>query len=507
MAIIRNFYAWLFCAFAALGACLYGYDGVYFTGVSAMDAFVQHFGERQSDGTYTIPASSLSLMTSVINIGELVGSLTAAPLNDLAGRKGVFFIASIMVVVGVVLQLATDHKHSMIIAGRILLGYGVGNFSATSPLYIGEIAPTRIRGPLLMCWQLVLSISQIIAAAINRGTQGIGSTVAYRVPMGVQLVFPLLVLAFLWWVPESPRWLLRKNKVDAARKSLQSVNRDDESYIADDDLAMLQRDIDSEKQLAEDSSWLDLILDPIERRKTIYSAGALVAQQVNGIQWFYYFGTVFSKAIGLSDPFLMTLIVFIIQVVVVLCAVFCANKLPRRPLLLITTGIMGVSIFVVGCLGIPGGEVSHTFGKVIISFVIIEITAFNFAWGPLGWTIASEMAVGRNRNKIYAVAVACFWITVWAIVFTLPYLYYSANLGPKTGFVYTGLCVITFVYVYFCVGEVTGRSMEEINWFFINGIPARKWRDQPFPATGETPSEKSLEVSEKNGVNVRVEGP
>ncbi|OOO11603.1 General substrate transporter [Aspergillus oryzae] len=103
--------------------------------------------------------------------------------------------------------------------------------------------------------------------------------------------------------------------------------------------------------------------------------------------------------VGLSDPFLMTLSVFIIQVVVVLCVVFCANKLPRRPLLLITTGIMGVSIFVVGCLGIPGGEVSHTFGKVIISFVIIEITAFNFAWGPLGWTIASEMAVGRNRNK------------------------------------------------------------------------------------------------------------
>ncbi|OGM44197.1 putative sugar transporter protein [Aspergillus bombycis] len=489
MAIIKNFYAWLFCAFAALGACLYGYDGVYFTGVSAMDA------------------SSSTSARGIINIGELVGSLTAAPLNDLAGRKGVFFIASIMVVVGVVLQLATDHKHSMIIAGRILLGYGVGNFSATSPLYIGEIAPTRIRGPLLMCWQLVLSISQIIAAAINRGTQGIGSTVAYRVPMGVQLVFPLLVLAFLWWVPESPRWLLRKNKVDAARKSLQSVNRDDKSYIADDDLAILQRDIDNEKQLAEVSSWLDLILDPIERRKTIYSAGALVAQQVNGIQWFYYFGTVFSKAIGLSDPFLMTLIVFIIQVVVVLCAVFCANKLPRRPLLLITTGIMGVSIFVVGCLGIPGGEVSHTFGKVIISFVIIEITAFNFAWGPLGWTIASEMAVGRNRNKIYAVAVACFWITVWAIVFTLPYLYYSANLGPKTGFVYTGLCVITFVYVYFCVGEVTGRSMEEINWFFINGIPARKWRDQPFPVVGETPSEKSLEVNQKNGVNIRVEGP
>jgi hypothetical protein len=150
---------------------------------------------------------------------------------------------------------------------------------------------------------------------------------------------------------------------------------------------------------------MDLILGPIERRKTIYSARALIAQQVNGIQWFYYFGTVFSKAIGLSNPFLMILIVFIIQVVAVLCAVFCANKLPRRSLLLITTSIMGVSIFVVGCLGFPGGEVSPTFGKVIISFVIIEITAFNFAWGPLAWTTVCPYRLAHllgqllNRNR------------------------------------------------------------------------------------------------------------
>lgn len=68
---------------------------------------------------------------------------------------------------------------------------------------------------------------------------------------------------------------------------------------------------------------------------------------------------------------------------------------------------------------------------------------------------------------------------MWATVFTLPYLYYTANLGPKTGFVYTGLCMVSMTYVYFCVGEVTGRTMEEINGFFMNGVPARKWKQQP----------------------------
>jgi sugar porter (SP) family MFS transporter len=447
--------------------------------VSALPIFIRHFGDRSQDGTYAISPSSLSVMTSMINVGELVGSLTAAPLNDKLGRKGVFMTGTVAIIIGVVLQLATSSSRALLTAGRAVLGFGVGNFSATSPLYMGEIAPESMRSPLLMCWQLTLSVSQIIAAAINRGIVSNNSTFAYRFPIGFQLLFPAIILLGIWWVPESPRWLVRNGNSEKATRALRLLYHDDKAYDPKPMMRTIEEDLEREREMEAEGGWMQLLTDPIERRKVVYSAGALVAQQINGIQWFYYFGTVFSKAIGLTDPFLMTLIVFIIQVFVVLAAVLLANKLPRRPLLMITTGIMTVSIFVVGCLGIPGGTPSSTIGKVIISFVIIEIVAFNFAWGPLGWTIASEMAVGRNRNKIYAIAVASFWVTVWVTVFTLPYLYYSANLGPKTGFVYTGLCFVTWAYVYFCVGEVTGRSMEEINGFFRDGIPAKRWKDQP----------------------------
>ncbi|KAF7551129.1 hypothetical protein G7Z17_g5242 [Cylindrodendrum hubeiense] len=472
-------YIWLFSAFAALGACLYGYDGVYFNGVSTLDVFVRHFGHQNENGEYEISPATLSVMTSMINLGELIGSLVAAPLNDILGRKGVFLIGTITIMVGVTMQLVTTSSGALITAGRAVLGFGVGNFSATSPLYMGEIAPESLRSPLLMCWQLTLSVSQIIAAAINRGVVSNQTSFAYRFPIGFQLVFPFIILLGIWWVPESPRWLIRQDRPEDATQALRLLHREDNKYDPAPVMRKIEDDLHRERTNEAAGGWMQLVTDPIERRKVVYSAGALVAQQINGIQWFYYFGTVFSKAIGLSDPFLMTLIVFIIQVFVVLAAVMLANKLPRRPLLMITTGIMTVSIFVVGCLGIPGGTPSQTVGKVIISFVIIEIVAFNFAWGPLGWTIASEMAVGRNRNKIYAVAVAAFWVTVWVTVFTLPYLYYSAGLGPKTGFVYTGLCFVTWAYVYFCVGEVNGRTIEEINGFFRDGIPARHWKNQP----------------------------
>ncbi|RSL81852.1 hypothetical protein CEP51_005561 [Fusarium floridanum] len=498
---IQHPYVWLFCGFAAIGACLYGYDGVFFNGVSTLDVFIRHFGDRNADGEYEISPASLAIMTSMINVGELVGSLSAAPLNDLFGRKGAFGTGTLAIIVGTIMQLSTTSSKALMTAGRAVMGFGVGNFSATSPLYMGEIAPESLRSPLLMCWQLTLSVSQIIAAAINRGVVNNQTTFAYRFPIGFQLIFPLVIVLGIAWVPESPRWLLRRGRPDDADRSLRLLHHEDKAYDPMPVMRSIQDDLERERASEVEGAWIQLLTDPIERRKVVYSAGALVAQQINGIQWFYYFGTVFSKAIGLKDPFLMTLIVFIIQVFVVLAAVLLANKLPRRPLLMITTGIMTVSIFVVGCLGIPGGNPSETIGKVIISFVIIEIVAFNFAWGPLGWTIASEMAVGRNRNKIYAVAVAAFWVTVWVTVFTLPYLYYSANLGPKTGFVYTGLCFVTWAYVYFCVGEVTGRSIEEINGFFRDGIPARHWKQQP------QRGEAAHEVRGSNGTSiVEVEG-
>ena len=168
--------------------------------------------------------------------------------------------------------------------------------------------------------------------------------------MGVQLLFPILMLSGLWFVPEPPRWLLRKGKEEKAIPTLNLVHHEDKTCDATKDIDILKQDVEHEALMTSESSWMNLVSNPVERRKVFYSAG-LIAQQINGIQWFYYFGTVFAKAIGLEDTFIMTLIVFIIRVVVVFAAVLLANKLPRRPLLLITTGIMTVAIFLVGVLG------------------------------------------------------------------------------------------------------------------------------------------------------------
>lgn len=121
---------------------------------AAADVFIRHFGERNSDGEYEISPSNLAVMTSMINVGELVGSLSAAPLNDYLGRKGVFMIGTAAIILGVVLQLVTTSSRALVTAGRAILGYGVGNFSATSPLYMG------VSLYLLLPYSLLLDVNR-----------------------------------------------------------------------------------------------------------------------------------------------------------------------------------------------------------------------------------------------------------------------------------------------------------------------------------------------------------
>lgn len=135
-----------------------------------------------------------------------------------------------------------------------------------------------------MCWQLTLSISQIVAACINRGVADNETSFAWRFPTAFQLVFPAIVYVAVWFVPESPRWLVSKGRMDKAKRSLERVNADNKTYDAEEDLNAMQMVIAQEAEDIATGSWSSLFQDPIERRKLLYSVGGIVSGQINGIQ-------------------------------------------------------------------------------------------------------------------------------------------------------------------------------------------------------------------------------
>jgi len=138
--------------------------------------------------------------------------------------------------------------------------------------------------------------------------------------------------------------------------------------------------------------------------------------------------------------------------------------------------MMLLAYIIIGGLG-AGTYTKASFSTTIVVISYIVIMAFNFGHGPLAFTIASEMAVGRNRNKIMSSSIVSFFFIVWVIAFTSPYIYFD---GPMLGFVYAGTTCITLAFVWFCVGETTGRSHLEIEMFFQDRIKVRDWPAQEF---------------------------
>ncbi|OAL35446.1 hypothetical protein AYO20_05296 [Fonsecaea nubica] len=475
-------YRWaiFFCAVSSLGALCFGYDQIYYTGVLGMKRFVHDYGTtHDEEGGIALTTTFLSLTASIIYVGELIGALLAAPINDFFGRKGVFLCASICIIAGAITQCADQGSMGVICLGRILIGLGIGQFTVTCLLYIGEVAPQAIRGPALMMFQFMQSCSQLVGSGITQGTESISTTASYRIPMGLLALLPLVMLVGLIFIPESPVWYIRRGQSEKAAKALMKINRSMPGYTPDDDIAAFNDMVETERLREATTSWMSLLRDPIERRKLIYSCGAMVAQQINGIQFFYSYGVVFAQSIGIKQAFTISVITNTLQVIAVGMSVLLGNKVRRRSNLLVTTIMMVVAYLIIGGLG-AGPYTKTSFSTTIVVISYIVIVAFNFGHGPLAFTIATEMAVGRNRNKIMSSSIVSFFFTVWVIAFTSPYIYYNGGLGPMLGFVYAGTTCITLAYVWFCVGETTGRSHLEIELFFQKHLSARKWQTYQF---------------------------
>ncbi|KAI8242821.1 Hexose transporter HXT9 [Colletotrichum sp. SAR 10_99] len=442
-----------------------------------MAPFIRDYGHQKPDGTNELGTTFLSVTASLIYVGEFCGALVTAPINDRWGRKAVFASASVCIVAGAIVQVCSFGNYGVFCLGRVLIGLGIGQFTATCLIYISEVAPSQIRGPAFMMFQFMQSWAQLAVACITQGTSNINNAASYHIPMGLLVVLPTIMLICLPFIPETPVWYSHKGHHDKAEKALRKINRGVPNYDATNDLQLINEQVRLEFESTADSSWMSLLNDPIERRKLIFSCGAMFAQQINGIQFWYTYGVVFAQSIGVAQPFTINTITNVIQIFAVGASVLLGNKIRRRTNLLVCTVGMSVSLIAVGGLGTtnPGGPFSQGVGTAIVVFAYINIVCFNFSIGTLSYTIASEMAVGRNRNKITACAIGVFFFTVWLMVFVSPYLYYTANLGPMLGFVYAGTTLFTLAYVWFCVGETTGRTNANIDRLFLEKVPVRMW--------------------------------
>ncbi|KAJ5658343.1 general substrate transporter [Penicillium longicatenatum] len=484
------------CLFITIAAFQFGFDSSYYSGILAMEPFIKEYGRYDSaTGAFTLSASMQSLTTSIINVGELVGAVSSFLVDDRIGRRGGLFVSSAFVVAGVIFQVAADDL-GLLIVGRLLLGYAVGLISCLVPLYVADCSPTRFRGALVSLYQFDVGLGLLFGVIVDNATKNRNDSGAYRIPMAVQLVFPvILVPGLILFAPESPRWLLSKGKVEQARKSLRRLHGDRPDFI-ESEILYITGLIEEERRT--EGSWIDLLKWNADGRKAYLGMALQAWQQASGINFITSYGIVFFSAIGMTNSFLIQMGLYLVPMPAVWLNQYCVERFGRRSMLLISTSAVAVVLLIVGGAG-SASDKTLALDRTIVGMVYIFMIVFNLALGPAVWVVTSEISTGPNRSKLMATSTGANWFCSWLVTFTFPYLFDAdaAGLSARVGFIYGGLMIGAATWIFFFLPETSGRTLEEIQVMFQQGVSARK-----FKTYREVDLTRSLALEEKEGAHV-----
>jgi SP family sugar:H+ symporter-like MFS transporter len=402
---------------------------------------------------------------------------------DFIGRRWAMIFNTGVFTVGVILQTAAT-AIPMFVAGRFFAGLGVGLLSATIPLYQSETLPKWIRGAIVGCYQWAITMGLLIAAIVLNATKNHNNTGSYRIPVAVQFLFSIIMVVGMAVLPETPRYLIKKGDSQGAARALSRLRRlpvDHPELV--EELAEIQANHDYELSIGS-ASYLELVKNPSIRKRLLTGAGLQALQQLTGVNFIFYYGTSYFTHSGISNPFVVSMITNVVNVLGTIPGLLLVEKWGRRPLLLFGAVGMSVCQLIVASVGtaLPDGASSN---KVLIAFVCFYIVFFASTWGPCAWVVTGEIFPLKARAKGLSITTSSNWLLNWAIAYSTPYLVNSgpgnANLGSKVFFIWGGFCCVCVAFVHFCIYETKGLSLEQVDELYAKVSEA--WRSKGFVPT------------------------
>jgi len=465
--------AYFLCVFASFGGIFFGYDTGWMGGVLAMPFFIKTINGSYAPGD-TISASNQSLMTSILSAGTFFGALMAGDIADYFGRRITIIVGCVVFSVGCILQTASQGL-GLMVAGRLVAGFGVGFISAIIILYLSEIAPRKVRGAIVSGYQFCITIGILLANCVVYATQNRNDTGSYRIPIAVQFLWAIILGTGLFLLPESPRWFVKKGRVDAAAKALATVRGQPvESDYVQMELAEIIANHEYETELMPAggyfASWAACFTGGLRNpasnlRRTILGTSMQMMQQWTGVNFIFYFGTVFFSALGtISNPFLISLITTLVNVLSTPISFWTVERFGRRAILIYGAIGMLVCEYIVAIIGVAAGN-NTTVVKAQIAFICIYISFFASTWGPAAWVVVGEIFPIPIRSRGVALSASSNWLWNCIITVITPYLVNPerANLKSKVFFIWGSTCVLCAIYAYLMVWETKGLTLEQVD--------------------------------------------
>lgn len=443
-------------AVVMLAGLLFGYDqGIIAGALSGIEADFH-------PGTLVV-----EIITSWVTLGALAGALVAGTLADELGRRRTVMLAAGLFAAGAVVEAAAPGAWVLLV-GRLVVGFGVGVASVAAPLYAAEMAPPRLRGTFVSMYQLAITFGIFIAFI---GTQELAANHSWRLLLGLSIVPGILLLAAMFPLPDSAVWYVKVGRRQQAAKTFHEVRPDED---VDEELGAITQSLGT-KQV----SWGE-VFSRTWRYPLALGVGLAVLQQLTGINGVIYYADKIFAAAGFASAHQQmaatTWSIGAVNVLLTFVAVAFVDRLGRRPLLLWGLVGMGVSLVVMGAsfqwlagaaaAGAAPGDHPASPAIVLLAAMVVFIGSFAFSLGPVVWTVINEIYPSTVRGRGVAVATAANWGAAWLVAqFFLTLTDRIGEVG--TFYLFAGMCVVSFVFVWFLLPETKGKTLHQIQQMWL----------------------------------------
>lgn len=466
--------ATFWCLFMCMGALLWGYDSQVGGGLLSVPSFRRDFGFESDDG-YILAARWQSAFNSISSVGGMFGGLSLGYVSDKFGRRGAVALCCVVSIAGIFIQFFTyPHRNAQLLVGKLVNGYALGMYVSGASSYCSEVSPLALRGITTASVNLWIDLGQFMSNGVIKGTGNWTSAYAYRLPFILQMIFPVILLAGLYFAPESPWWLVRKGRKEEARKILLRLSG--ETTDVDLQLQQIQDTIILEDTFAANSTYADCFRGT-NLRRTMIACMVFVLQQAAGVVFVLGFSTYFFELAGFADSKAFDLGVGVTAIGVVgnLFTFYTVNRYGRRFIFNWTLFACTILLLIIGFLAIPTNNQKAKWAIAALTLV------YNFVYqtgiGPLGYVIFAEVSSAKLRSKTVGIGILVNSLCGMIMNIVDPYLVNpdEANLGGKVGFIFGGLAALGVVWAYFYIPETKNRTVDELDTMFERRVPPHKF--------------------------------
>ena len=395
------------------------------------------------------------MAASSLLFGCIFGASAAGWLSDRFGRKRVLMISGLLFALSAI-GAAIPHTLAQFAAARLAGGLAVGAASVLAPLYIAEVAPARNRGMLVALNQMTIVTGILLSYLVN-WLLAFNAQNGWRWMFATAAVPATIFFVAMFFVPESPRWLVENQRGPEALRVLTRVNGD---VIARQELQQIQ------EAVAQETGSLLELLQPGLRRAFWIGVSLAILQQITGINTVIFYGSIIFKEHvahqSNTSAVSVNVVVGVVNFLMTIVALGLIDKLGRRPLLMISTAMMAACQAALGFAFLLKAPPA----MLVLTIVLFCVAAFAVGLGPGVWVLLSEIFPTRIRGRAMSIATICLWIA--CTVLTMTFLSLVKAIAATGAFlIYSGMCVVTFFIVWRFVPETKGRSLEEIELFWL----------------------------------------